>query len=56
MRGEMLRAGGRLQMFGIMALHTMHKRRAEQACQIGTFAVGLLSTAPTWIAEDVDVW
>ena len=37
------------------ALQPPHHGEAHPGCQVGVFAVGLLSASPAWVAEDVDV-
>ena len=63
MYGKVLGAGQQLailadaEVFTIIAyaLETTHYGQSHLRCQIGVFAVGLLTTPPSGIAEDVDV-
>ena len=56
MHGKVLCAGPELAILGILwALQATHHLGAHDARQVGVFTVGLLSTPPTWVAEDVHV-
>ena len=45
----------RFQVIGIRTLQATYNGRTHLGCQIGILTIGLLSTSPSWIAEDVDV-
>ena len=53
--GEVLGAGGGLQVIGVIALHTLDEADAETACQERVLAVSFVAASPAGIAEDVDV-
>ena len=38
------------------SLQATHYCQTHRTSEVGVFAVGLLTTSPTWITEDVDVW
>ena len=56
MHRVVLGGGDHFEILGIITLHGFDELDAHAAGQIGIFAIGFLTTAPTWIAEDVDIW
>ena len=50
---------GTCQQLAILAvvwtLQSAHHGKSHLCCQIGVFAIGLLSASPSWITEDIDV-
>src|SRR5579862_5850133 len=53
--GEMFRGRNYAIVFGIVTLHACYEGHAHARREIGVFAVGLLTAAPTWITKDVDI-
>ena len=55
MHGKVLGAGQQLAILLVRALQTVNHGHTHARGEVGILAVGLLTTTPTWIAEDVDV-
>ena len=52
---EMLRAGQRQSVLGIVSLQPLNKGHPHPGSQKCVFAVGFLTAAPAWIAEQIDI-
>ena len=56
MHSIVLGTGMRLEIMVIITLHTQYCLHTQYGIQIGILTTGLLSTSPTGITEDVDIW